>query len=848
MAINIQPPKETYKGMGKQTKTPNPQKQTNRKKKRFKTSFDAWNKLAIIMAVVFALTCTSIMTLIVGVVTDPEGMKFSQDGLKTVSNSRIFDANDNLVLEFGAEIREDISYDDVPQCMIDAFLSIEDSRFFTHNGFDLPRFISAGLSNLRSGDLGQGGSTLTMQMIDNSFTKNQEQKLMTENGGYIPLLDKLKLKIQEIYLSMVSEQNLTKEDIFEYYVNRIWFGSGGATRGLQKACRYFFNKNVQDINLSEAAFLAGAVNAPGMYNPMSNRVDDSFDYLQSATNRRNVTLQLMLNHGYITEKEYNLTKNTRLEFALKSSKTVSNDPNEAYIDQVLQEVQDLTGMDPLVVPMDIHTALRQDVQKEADKICRGQVEGVNFPDDVFDIGFTVIENKTGEIWAVGPGRTYHTQEATMKIDNSTDRKQPGSSMKPLLAYGSTFDMLGWSTKHTMQDVPKDYWKAGFNLTNSDGAYHGQVTFDYALGRSLNTTAAQAMLDLMAVSNIDYWKNFCKKLGYDEDVAERFNEQYSIGGSDMWASPIAQTSAYSAFGNGGVRINPHRVRSVQNRITGDEYAGDSTQYELYSAGASYMMSQLLEKVVSGGWQNFNEVLISDWPVYGKSGTSDWGTDGLQYGIPVGVPRDEWSLAYTDTFSFGCWSGYTKEWFSKGYYQTVMGLYADKTAFNVNRHMMNYMAKYANDGKGYKAIARPDGVADYNGGYILSKFASTGDVTAIVKDDKPKEEEEDKPKACEASGGVWDEGAQVCRIEQEKPVNEKTPEQVACEATGGGWNNGVCTCPAGTENVNGVCQVPEPDPGDTSKPTKPEPAPNPVPPTPVVPEVPEPTPSEPDQTTD
>lgn len=842
----IRPPKNTYKDMPRQPVQNNKPK---KKKKKFRTMFDPWNKVAIVVAVVFAMTVTAVMSIVVGVVSDPDGMKFTQDGLTTVSNSRIYDADDKLVLEFGEEIREDITYDDVPQCMIDAFLSIEDSRFFTHNGFDLPRFLSAGLNNIRSGDLGQGGSTLTMQMIDNAFTKNQEQKMMTENGGYIPTIDKLKLKIQEIYLAMVSEQSLTKEDIFEYYVNRIWFGSGGATRGLQKACRYFFDKDVQDLNLSEAAFLAGAVNSPASYNPMNNRVDDSFDYLQSATNRRNVTLQLMLNHGYITETEYNLAVNTRLEFALKSTKTVSNDPNEAYIDQVITEVQDLTGIDPLAVPMDIHTALRQDVQKEADKICRGQVDDVTFPDDHFDIGFTVLENSTGEIWAVGPGRTYHSQDATMKIDNSTDRKQPGSSMKPIIAYAPAFDFLGWSTKHTLQDVPKDYWNAGFNLTNSDGQYRGTVTFDYALGHSLNTTAAQTMLDLLAVSNIDYWKDFCRKLGYDDDVSEAFNEQYSIGGAGMYASPIQQTSAYSALGNGGVRVNPHTVRSVQNRLTGDEYKGDNTQYDVYSSGGAYMMSQLLEKVVSGNWQNFNEVLLSKWPVYGKSGTSDWGTDGVQYGIPVGVPRDEWSLAYTDTFSFGCWSGYRREAISQGYYQTVMGLMKDKTAFHVNKHMMDFVSKYANNGDGYKAIKRPDGVSNYNGGLILSKFADTGDVTAVIKDDKKKDEDGDKIKACEASGGEWDKNAKKCQLIQEEDPNEKTPEQVACEASGGGWNNG-CTCPSGTTNVNGVCQVPEPDPDDTSDPnggnnsggnggTTPAPTPTPTP-TPQ----PDPNPDEPD----
>lgn len=112
------------------------------------------------------------------------------------------------------------------------FLAIEDSRFFEHNGFDLPRFMAAALTNLRTGDFSQGGSTLTMQMIDNAFTKQKEEQLK-ESGSYTTV-DQIKLKVQEIYLSLIAEQTIDKEAIFEFYVNRIWFGSGGNTRGIQK--------------------------------------------------------------------------------------------------------------------------------------------------------------------------------------------------------------------------------------------------------------------------------------------------------------------------------------------------------------------------------------------------------------------------------------------------------------------------------------------------------------------------------------------------------------------------------------------------------------------------------------
>ena len=326
-------------------------KQNTSKRRR---KLDIWNKIAIVVLTCFLVGCISVFFILVNVINDPEGMRFSEDGLTTLSNSRIYDRDGNLMYEFGDEIREDVTYEQIPQNVIDAFLSIEDSRFFDHNGFDLPRFISAALTNLRTGDFSQGGSTLTMQMIDNAFTKNQEDKLLNTKGS-ISKLDQVKLKIQEIYLSLIAEQSIGKEEIFEYYVNRIWFGSGNNTRGIQKASQYFFGKDVSQLNLSEAAFLAGCINAPGQYNPLANMYDSEVDHLELAQERRNVTLQLMNQHGYISDNEYKLASSTDLSLALNYKEITSTDPNEAFIDQAIAETISLTGQDPGIIPMDIYT-------------------------------------------------------------------------------------------------------------------------------------------------------------------------------------------------------------------------------------------------------------------------------------------------------------------------------------------------------------------------------------------------------------------------------------------------------------------------------------------------------------
>ncbi len=766
--------------------------ESNKPPKQIKRRLDIWNKIAIAILTIFLVGCISVFFILVNVINDPEGMRFSQDGLQAMASSRIYDTNGKLIYEFGEEIRDDVTYEQLPQNLIDAFLAIEDSRYFDHNGFDMPRFLSAAITNLRTGDFSQGGSTLTMQMIDNAFTKNQEQKLLKEKGS-ISKYDQVKLKIQEIYLSLVAEQSISKEDIFEYYVNRIWFGSGNSTRGIEKACEYYFGKHVAQLNLEECAFLAGCINAPSTYNPLANQTDFEMDHLKAGQQRRNATLDLMLQHGYITQEEHDLACSTKLSYSLKQTLETSDDPNQSYIDLVIEETQALTGQDPSIIPMDIYTALNTSVQKEADKICDG--ETVNFPNEVFDVGFGILDNETGEIIAIGPGRTYHTDN--VKINNATDRKQPGSSMKPLMAYSSTFDILGWSTEHAVEDKKKDYWHSGVDLQNSDGTYSGTISLAYALGVSKNTCAAGAMLDLIDAKGYNYWIDFCEKLGFDKDVCEEFTEQYSIGGGSMYASPIQQANAYSIFANKGKRVDAHTVRYATRRTDKKKFETDTTPIEVISEEAAFMMSFLLYKVVHGGYQNFNEKLTSTYPVYGKSGTSDWGTDGLQWGIPQSSIRDEWSVGYTSQFTIAVWSGYTRQYEQQGYYIPTYSVSAYTVAFDISHYMLDFCEQYGT----YTDIEIPAGVSPYNGGYIKTEFLSQGDKTTtstgtVEKQEEEKEEEEEdkdytEETACTSTGGTWDAMNNECvydwQTEEDPSQTDPTINPTYPDDSGETWTN-------------------------------------------------------------
>ncbi len=493
------------------------------KKSKWKR-LDAWNKAAIFVLTLVLVGCVCVFTLLVNVIS--EAPNFNPEQLVAGTSSRVYDKDGNVIAELGSEHRDNITYEDLPQDLIDAFLAIEDSRFFKHNGFDLPRFLSSAINNLSSGSLSQGGSTLTMQLVDNTWIANAKTQVV-ESGGSVSAIDNIKYKIQEIYLSLLTEQSMDKKQILVNYLNMIWFGSDGGTRGVQNAALYYFGKDVNELNLSECAFLAGVINAPGAYTPY-NLAGDDIDHYSAATKRRNETLALMLQHGYISEEEYNLSKSTNLAFQLEKSDTYTEDPYQSIVELAVKETRELTGLDPYTTEMDIYTGIDSEAQKLAYELSTGKV--YSFPNQYFNVGLTLLNNKTGEIVAIGPGREYTGDSSSRNA--ATEDQQPGSTMKPILDYAPTFEYLGWSTSHTVDDKADDYFHIGRDLQNSDGKYMGKMSLADALGLSRNTTAAATLQLLIDSQGSNFWVSYLKNLGFRDSVTEAFDIQYSIGGGNM----------------------------------------------------------------------------------------------------------------------------------------------------------------------------------------------------------------------------------------------------------------------------------------------------------------------------
>lgn len=557
-------------------------------------------------------------------------------------SSKIYDGDGNVIAELGAYLRENITYNDLPECVVDAFVAIEDSRFFEHNGFDLPRFTKAFLENIKTMSFSQGGSTFTMQLVKNTYFSIDDIHSSTIAQKSIDR------KVQEIDLALRIENDMSKVEIFEKYLNKLNFG--GNIRGVQKASLYYFGKSVNEINLSEAALLAGIINRPNDYNP--------YNYLENATQRRDTVLNMMSYHGYITPAEADLAKSIKVEDLLVGEQRTYNrteNQYQSYIDAVVQEVQQLTGKDPALASMKIYTYMNVDVQSTIDGIQDGTIP-IPFPDDLMQVAMISMNNQTGAILGVGGGRNY---DGARLLNRATSNfKQPGSAVKPFLSYALAFEHLYWSSNHVLTDRPMTYKGSSLVLKNFDRKYRGDVLLNQAVGQSLNIPAIDTLQQVIDEIGKEKIVEYMQTIGFTKVTNENFDISYAIGGSTYETTVLEMAGAHAMLINKGIYNKPHTVEKIVMQ-DGSVIYPDKQNVKVLSTGTAYLSSELMRYAVEGPYFNYMQILKNkDYPVYAKTGTTDWGKDGLRFGIPQGAAKDKWMISSTTQFTNAVWLGYDK----------------------------------------------------------------------------------------------------------------------------------------------------------------------------------------------
>ena len=643
----------------------------------------------IFILCIYMIIGTAGITLVRKLTDDIPSLDLSR--LNSEESTIIYDGDDNVITEVGTYYRQNITYEDCPESLVDAFLAIEDSRYFTHNGFDIPRFSKSIINTFVHGDM-QGGSTFTMQLVKNSYFSIEDGQQSTERKATI------RYKVQQILLSMELETKIDKKEIFALYINKVNFGD--RIRGVQKAAQYYFGKNVSDLSLSESAMLAGIVNLPNRYNP--------YYYLDYATTRRNQVLSLMVTHGYISQQEYDLASSIRVEDLLSGGKNMNTENMQfaEYTDVVLQEALALTGKDPVLHGMEIHTALNRTVQNTIESIEDGSY-GISFSNDTMQTAIISIDNTNGEIIGIGGGRNYNG--GAMLLNRATSMyKQPGSTIKPVLSYALAFEYLGYSLDEILIDRPISFPAEERVLVNANGKYAGEVTLKDAVAKSLNIPAILTLEKVTSKIGGQAVVDYMHSIGLSTASNENFHMSYAIGGNLLEATVLEMAGAHAAIINHGVYNKPHTIRRIVTS-SGQEYSPDGLNVQVLSSGSAWLTAQLMKNNVDVGNQlyNYMGVLQKDYPVYAKTGTTDWGEDGLQYGIPVGVMKDKWMIASTSNYTNAVWLGWDKA-VAGGYTYFTSWMDQQNITGQINLALIN--AQETIPTASVAGVPRPDDVTD------------------------------------------------------------------------------------------------------------------------------------------
>lgn len=555
--------------------------------------------------------------------------------LERKETTLLLDTDGEIYATLGTEKREKVAYNELPEVLIDALIATEDSRFFQHNGFDAPRFVKASIGQVLGRDAG-GASTLTMQVSKNSLTSFEAEGI-----------DGIIRKFTDIYMSIFKiEKAFTKQEIIEFYVNTPFLGNN--SYGVEQASQTYFGKNVSEINLSEAALIVGLFQAPSAYDP--------FYYPEEAYDRRDTVLSLMVMHGYITKEQKDIANAIPIE-DLVSQGTSSNEKNEfqGYIDAVVNEVSNETGLDPYEVPMIIHTNMVRSKQTALNKVFNG--ETYKWPNDTVQGGVAAIESHTGKVIAIGAGRNLKVARGW---SNATDiNRQIGSTAKPLFDYAPGIEFNNWSTAQIFDDSKWTY-SDGTQMTNYDNGYKGKITLRDSLRDSRNIPALKAF---QSVDNSKI-KNFVTTLGIEPEIDEAggLHEAHSIGAFNG-ASPLQLAAAYAAFSNGGYYYEPYTVSKIELRESEEIIEFTSEKVKAMSDSTAYMITNVLLGVASdtGIANAINGQLAL------KTGTTNYDTaTQKEYGYPNSAAPDGWIAGYTPTISMAMWTGYNEN--IKGVYLT------------------------------------------------------------------------------------------------------------------------------------------------------------------------------------
>jgi len=516
-----------------------------------------------------------------------------------------------------------VKFEQLPPHLVNAILAAEDKRFFQHAGFDPIRVVKAALVNLREERITQGASTLTMQLAGDLWLNRQERTW--------------RRKAAEALVTLHLERKLTKQQIFEYYVNHIYLGRVGSynIRGFGEAARAYFNKDVRDLTLAEAALLAGLPRGPSIYNP--------FRHPDRAKARRNWVLEQMLENDMISEEDYRRAVAAPLG-VVQGSFDVGDAPY--FVDLVNQWLQkNFPGHDVTNSEWKVYTTLDMNLQqaaveavqvglRELDERCRqlGRTPEKGWPP--LQVALVAVDPRTGAVRALVGGRSY----AETQLNRALSLRQPGSVFKPFVYAAAINTALEggpqvFTPVSRILDAPATFWYDGkpYEPTAYKGEYYGEVSLRFALAKSLNV----ATVRLAEQVGYERVVELARKAGFDNLAP---TPAVALGAYD--ATPLQVAGAYTVFANRGIAARLYFVERVVDEQGRVIYQGRPKTERVLDERVASVMVDLMQEVIRSGTGARVRRMGFDLPAAGKTGTS----------------RDGWFAGFTSELLCVVWVGY------------------------------------------------------------------------------------------------------------------------------------------------------------------------------------------------
>ena len=582
-----------------QKKKPVRKTSPKKRKKRFHNPFA---DLTLKRAFMWGATASVWMTILVACI-----LAFYAYDLPDVDEATKIDRRPGLTLlsADGAVIAtsgdlygEAIQVHNLPDFLPQAVMATEDRRFYSHFGVDIIGLARAVVTNVMSGKVRQGGSTLTQQVAKNLFLSPERS---------------LKRKVQELLLALWLEHKFTKDQIFTLYLNRVYLGAG--TYGVEAASRKYFAKSARKLSLYESALIAGLLKAPSKYNPRANP--------KLSAKRTSIVLMNMVNAGYLTERQANQAKRHKNK-AISASKP--HRLGRYYADWVMEQVRDYIG--PANIDMTVVTTLDMGLQKIAEQRLRKILAKKGKAKNVSQAALVALA-PDGAVRAMVGGRSY----AESQFNRATQaRRQPGSAFKPFVFLAGLES--GLTSQSIMKDEPFSIGK--WKPRNYSGKYLGDITLEKALAESINTIAVKITKRVGARKVVE----MAHRLGITSDL--KAHASIALGSSEV--NLLELSAAYGPFANGGYGVFPFGIETIKDssgRVLYQRSGGGSGR--IVPPNHVGEMNQMMKSVMTTGTgrkANFNRA------VGGKSGTSqDF--------------RDAWFIGYSADLILGVWMGNDNE---------------------------------------------------------------------------------------------------------------------------------------------------------------------------------------------